>query len=86
MRGLIEVKHISNPQFAHGAETQLPLYMRGEQAPFGVYLCIGFKDGDFNEARLDLVRDACKSLSPQGSMRIVPIFADARKKLSASTA
>lgn len=86
MRGLIEIKYIGSSQFAHGAETQLPLYLRGEEVPFGVYLCIGFKDSDFNETRLDLVRDACESLSRQGDMRIIPIFADARKKPSASTA
>jgi hypothetical protein len=86
MRGLIEIKYISNGQFAHGAEIQLPLYLKGEAVPFGVYLCIGFKDSDFKEARLDLVRDACESLSGQGKMRIVPIFADARKKPSASIA
>jgi hypothetical protein len=47
---------------------------------------IGFTDNDFDEERLALVRDACASISNKGRTRIVPIFADARKKLSASTA
>ena len=86
MRGLLEIKYIASRQFVHGAYTQLPLYLQGEQAPFGVYLCIGFTDNDFDEERLGLVRDACASISNQGRTQIVPIFADARKKLSASTA
>jgi hypothetical protein len=55
MRGLIEVKHISSSQFTHGADTQLPIYMKGEKAPFGIYLCIRYFDKDFAQGRLDLV-------------------------------
>jgi len=86
MRGLIEVKHISSTQFAHGAKTQLPIYLKGEQAPFGVYLCIGYQDQDFVEDRLGLVTSACEAISTQGETRIVPIFVDARPKPSASNA
>src|SRR4029450_9216595 len=32
IRGLIEVKHISSNQFIHGADTQLPIYLKGEKA------------------------------------------------------
>lgn len=86
LRGLIEVKHISSSQFTHGAENQLPIYLKGEKAPFGVYLCIGYTDKDFDEDRLDLVRDACNAISGQGHTRIVPMFVDARPKPSASNA
>lgn len=86
VRGLIEVKHISSTQFTHGAETQLPTYLRGEKARFGLYLCIGYRDHDFNEDRLALVRDACKTISNQGTTNILPVFVDARPKKSASKA
>lgn len=86
VRGLIEVKHISSSQFAHGAATQLPIYLKGEQAGFGVYLCIGYQDRDFNEDRLALVKGTCKAISEQGKTRIDPIFVDARPKKSASKA
>lgn len=86
MRGLIEVKHIASSQFAHGAETQLPIYLKGEQSEFGIYLCIGYRDRDFDEERLTLVTNACQAISDQGRTRIVPLFVDARPKKSASKA
>jgi len=86
VRGLIEVKHISSTQFAHGAETQLPIYLKGEKAPFGIYLCIGYADRDFSEERLDLVREACQAITREGQTRIIPMFVDARPKPSASKA
>jgi hypothetical protein len=86
MRGLIEVKHIDNYQFFHGADTQLPIYLRGERVSFGVYLCVGYSDKDFEDDRLQVVLDTCESIAQQGNLRIVPIFVDARPKKSASTA
>lgn len=86
LRGLIEVKHIESSQFVHGAETQLPTYLRGEMAQFGIYLCIGYADRDFNEDRLGLVREACSAISSYGTTRIAPVFVDARPKPSASKA
>jgi hypothetical protein len=83
---LIEVKHISSNQFIHGADTQLPIYLKGEKAPFGIYMCIGYFDKDFDQGRLDLVNDACDAITTQGKMRIVPIFVDARPRASASRA
>ena len=84
VRGLIEVKHISSSQFVHGAGTQLPIYLKGENAKFGIYLCIGYSDSDLREERLALVRDACNSISQAGETRIVPMFVDARPKASAA--
>ncbi|MBJ8342078.1 hypothetical protein JGU71_24625 [Antrihabitans sp. YC3-6] len=86
MRGLIEVKHISNTKFFHGATVQLPIYLKGEEARFGVYLCIGYSDSDFKQERLDLVRDACCAIAKSGQIRMHPVFVDARPKASASTA
>ncbi|SBW75831.1 hypothetical protein [Propionibacterium freudenreichii] len=86
MRGLLEVKHISSGQFVHGAETQLPVYLKGEKASFGIYLCIGYADKDFTDERLGLVRDVCTAITKAGKTRIVPVFVDARPKLSASKA
>jgi hypothetical protein len=86
MRALLEVKHISSSQFTHGADTQLPIYLKGESAPFGIYLCIGHSDRDFEEKRLARVRDACEAITSQGTTRIIPIFVDARRPKSASKA
>jgi len=80
------VKHISSNQFIHGADTQLPIYLKGEKAPFGIYMCIGYFDKDFDQGRLDLVNDACDAITTQGKTRIVPIFVDARPRASASRA
>ena len=62
----------------------LSIYLKGENAKFGIYLCIGYSDSDFREERLTLVRDACNSISQAGETRIVPMFVDARPKASAS--
>lgn len=86
MRGLIEVKHTSSSQSVHGAETQLPTYLKGEKAPFGIYLCIGYAEKDLDQERLDLMCAACRAISEQGKTRIVPLFVDARPKPSASRA
>lgn len=86
MRGLIEIKHIDNYQFFHGAEVQLPIYLKGEHVPFGVYLCVGFSDKDMAEERLNVVRNTCASIAERADMRIEPIFVDARRKKSASKA
>jgi len=86
MRGLIEVKHIENNQFTHGATAQLPTYLKGEEAAFGIYLCIGYWDTDFDPDRLAVVQAACAEYSTQGKTRIVPLFVDARPKPSASKA
>jgi hypothetical protein len=83
---LIEVKHISSSQFIHSADTQLPLYLKGEKAPFDIVLCIGYFDKDFDQGRLDLVNDACAAITTQGKPRIVPIVVDARPRASASKA
>jgi hypothetical protein len=72
--------------FIHGADTQLPIYLKGEKAPFGIYMCIGYFDKDFDQGRLDLVNDACDAITTQGKTRIVPIFVDARPRASASRA
>jgi hypothetical protein len=86
MRGLIEVKHIENNQFTHGATAQLPTYLKGEEAAFGIYLCIGYSDRDFDPDRLAVVQAACTAYSAQGKTRIVPLFVEARPKPSASKA
>jgi hypothetical protein len=86
MRGLIEVKHIDNYQFFHGASTQLPIYLKGENVSFGIYLCVGYSHKDFEEERLQVVRDTCASIATQGKFKIVPIFVDARPPKSASKA
>jgi hypothetical protein len=84
MRGLIEVKHIENNQFTHGATAQLPTYLKGEEAAFGIYLCIAYWDRDLDPDRLAVVQAACTAYSEQGKTRIVPLFVDARPKPSAS--
>jgi hypothetical protein len=86
VRGLLEVKHIASSQFAHGATTQLPTYLRGESAPFGIYLCVGYDDRDFGAERIELVEAACSAISSEGETRIQPVFVDARPKQSASRA
>lgn len=59
------MKHISSNQFIHGADTQLPIYLKGDKAPFGIYLCIGYFDNDLDQGRLDLVNDACDAITDQ---------------------
>ncbi|BCP10431.1 hypothetical protein MINTM020_25290 [Mycobacterium paraintracellulare] len=86
MRGLIEIKHIASTHFVHGANTQLPIYLVGESAPFGIYVCMGYRDRDFEDDRIALVESACNSISAKGTTQILPLIVDARPKKSASKA
>jgi hypothetical protein len=59
---------------------------KGEEAAFGIYLCIGYRDTDFGPDRLAVVQAACAEYSAQGKTHVVPLFVDARPKPSASKA
>lgn len=85
-RALLEVKKMTNKKFVHGAETQLPQYLKTERIRGGVYLVIGYSDADFEKSRVDRVRDACTALTEAKGVEIEPIFVDARpgNKTSAS--
>jgi hypothetical protein len=74
----VQVKHIENNQFTHDATAQLPTYLKGEEAAFGIYVCIGYWDTDFDPDRLAVVQAACAEYSAQGKTGIVPRFVDAR--------
>lgn len=84
LRGLLEVKHISNSAFFHGVTEQLPVYLRAEQIRFGIYLCIGYSDRDFDEDRIERVHDHCRVLASAQGVNVTPIFVDARPKPPAS--
>jgi hypothetical protein len=59
---------------------------KDEEAAFGIYLCIGYRDTDFGPDRLAVVQAACAEYGAQGKTRVVPLFVDARPKPSASKA
>jgi hypothetical protein len=80
LRGLLEVKHISNSKFFHGVSEQLPVYLRAEQIQYGIFLCVGYSDRDFDEDRLERVQEHCRVLEASQGLRVTPIFVDARPK------
>lgn len=77
-RALIEVKFIASTKFFQGVEKQLPQYLKTEQISGGYYLCVGFTDQDFSTARIDKVKDTCRTLSDQKGVTMKPLFVDAR--------
>lgn len=83
-RALLEVKQMHSTKLVRGAEAQLPQYQRSEQIRCGYYVCVGYTDDDFDQFRLDRVRETCATLSAQAGWTITPRFIDARPKQSAS--
>ncbi|ADG98801.1 hypothetical protein Srot_2353 [Segniliparus rotundus DSM 44985] len=84
MRGLLEVKLMSNANIKHGADAQLPAYMKGEEAFFGIYLCVGYTDDELSDENKQAVADTCAARSRGDAIRIVPVFVDASPKSPAS--
>ncbi len=78
-RALLEVKFIENTKFFNGAKNQLPQYLRTEQIAFGVFLCVGFTDADFQPARQKRVDDAIKAIKDEMGVTIKAVYVDARK-------
>ena len=83
-RALIEMKFIESSHFASGAEKQLPQYLRSEEIDHGVYLAVGFKDADFERARIRRVEQTCEALGKQLGCAVQLLIVDARPKPSAS--
>jgi len=85
-RALLEVKRMNSTKFTHGAETQLPQYLKTEKIEGGIYLAVGFTDADFAPERVQKVRDACEALTAAKDVPIEAVFVDARpdNKVSAS--
>lgn len=86
-RALVEVKLIKSTKFFTGASKQLPQYLKTEQIEFGLYLCVGYTDADFEPKRLKRVDDTLRALSIEKGVEMKPIYVDARpgNKPSAST-
>jgi hypothetical protein len=84
MRALIEMKRTNNSRFWHGIAAQLPEYMAAEQVNCGYFVVLGYRDLDFTEERMNLVRAAVAAAEAQTGYRLRPIFVDARTKTSAS--
>jgi len=40
--------------------------LKAQKASFGIYLCIGYFDKDFDQGWLDLVNDVCAAITTQG--------------------
>ncbi len=78
----IEFKRSDHARLTHGAEIQLPTYMRAAGANAGLLVCVSFDDDDV-EACADLSRSV-ESLEEGLFIRVVGV--DARRKPSASKA
>jgi hypothetical protein len=86
-RALIEVKLMDSSKFFSGAAKQLPQYLKTEKIEFGIYLCVGFADRDFEPFRVKRVEDTLSALSKAKGIKMKAIYVDARhtNKKSAST-
>ncbi|MFJ5989611.1 hypothetical protein [Lentzea sp. NPDC092896] len=83
-RVLLEVKLMSSKKLRRGAEAQLPQYMISEKIGFAYYVCVGYKDEELSQERMQLVKDTCKAYAEQSGYTVAARFIDARPKESAS--
>ncbi len=84
LRCHLEVKLMSSTKLKRGAEAQLPQYMKTEKIQSAYYVCIGFRDREFEHERLEEVREACRAMQLESHYKITPVFVDARPRDSAS--
>lgn len=83
-RALVEVKLLKSAKIYHGASRQLPRYMRSEGIDCGFYVCVGFHDADFSEARLERIASECQSAGDELGYAIHPVFVDASRRSAPS--
>ncbi len=83
-RALLEVKLLSSSKLRQGAGAQLPQYLISERLTSAYYVCVGFTEQDFTEARIKLVYETCAVYESKSGFTITPRFIDARPKESAS--
>lgn len=85
-RALVEIKLIHNSRFFQGASKQLPQYLATEQIDYGVYLCVGHFESDFDPDRLKKVHETADAIAKAKGITIKVVIVDARKtnKTSAS--
>lgn len=83
-RALVEIKLIHNSKFFQGAAKQLPQYLQTEQVDYGVYLCVGHFDKDFDPNRLKKVYDTASAIAAAKGITIKVVIVDARKSTKTS--
>lgn len=83
-RALIEIKRTNNTRHWHGLTAQTPQYMKSEEVTCGLFVTVGFRDGDFEPEKKDLVKQAARSVSKREKIQLETVFVDAREKPSAS--
>jgi hypothetical protein len=83
-RAVVEIKLTNNTRFWHGLTRQLPQYMRSEEIHVGWFLPVSFRNLDFSEERVSMVREAAKATSDRLGIEIRTRMVDARPKPSAS--
>lgn len=81
---LVEVKLTNNSSFWDGLRLQTVQYLRSEEVQVGYFVAVGFRDKDFDEDRLDRVRDAARQVSEDTGKDVRFAIVDARRKDSAS--
>jgi hypothetical protein len=83
VKACVEFKHAHSSELEHGFSSQLPAYMQGEAARFGIYCVLYFKGSWFDkpvysihelEFQLELIR------SSRGLSNITLIFLDLSKR------
>gem|GEM_PF-6886362 len=84
-RVLLEFKLLSNPKAKSGGpERQVPRYMTVEGTDSAFYVCVGFDDQDLSPVNCQEIETACSQSSTARGFSIIPVFIDARRRVSAS--
>ena len=80
---VVEIKRSSHQDLLHGYVTQLPTYMKAEQAEYGIFLII--REDDKYDNAIQKVFDRKNELEKEGCMNLPDIIVvDAIPKKSAS--
>ncbi|MEV5544039.1 hypothetical protein AB0L13_45295 [Saccharopolyspora shandongensis] len=73
MRTHLEVKLMNNPKIKRGAEAQLKQYMKTEGINSRYYVCVGFRDREFGQEQLDVIKETCQALQEEAGYKVTPV-------------
>jgi hypothetical protein len=79
-QALVEVKLTSNSGYWKSLEGQLVEYLRSEELDTAFFVSVGFEERDFEDERMQKVRDLAKRVSDTVHKNMEVVFLDAQRK------
>lgn len=83
-QALVEIKLTSNSHFWDGLQQQTIQYLESEEVKLGYFVAVGFHDQDFDENRINRLRQVAERRSDETGKDVRFAMIDARPKKSAS--